>query len=63
MNIGRVPDRVLRLRILDLYADHGAQTPTFHVVGDRLLAFLVTATELTLKIALQDPQAVVLGRV
>jgi hypothetical protein len=63
MRIGQIPDRAIRRRIFALQQEHGTATPSFHIVGDRVLGFLAASTEFTLQLALANPTVVVLGKV
>jgi hypothetical protein len=63
MRIGQIPNRAVRLKILRLYDHHGTLTPSFHVVGDRLLLFLADAMTLARDLALAEPARVDLGPV
>jgi hypothetical protein len=62
LRLPTITDRVRQHSIKQLYLKHGALTPSFHVVAERLFRFLLRATEVTESIAIAAPSRVNIGR-
>jgi len=60
-HIGEIQDKVDREKVISLAADFGTSTPTFQVVGDRLLTFVCDGTNLLRQIVSRNINLVNIG--